>query len=85
MTFKTGDIVFIRDVSVKSMEFYKIHSSRHSYLICPCRVPKNQSMVVASMLSPNIAMLHYNGDTTKITIVYTGDIVKANIRKDDNI
>ena len=75
--YRTGDIVFIRDVSAQSMQFYKIHSTRHSYLICPCRVPKNQSMVIADMLSPNIAMLYYNGDKTKVTIVFTGDLSKA--------
>lgn len=74
---RIGDIVFIKDVSVKSMEFYRVHSARHSYLICPCKVPKSQSLVVAGLLTQNTAMLHYNGDKSKMTIVYVEDLVKA--------
>ena len=77
---RTGDVVFIKNVSVKSMEFYKVHSTRHSYLICPCRVPKNQSLVIAGTLTQNTVMLHYYGDKSKMTIVYIDDLVKAVVK-----
>ena len=81
--YRVGDVVFIKNASAQSMQFYKLHSERHSYLICPCKVPKTQSLVIASMLSPTMAMLYYNGDKSKVTIVFTGDLQKAVIIKDD--
>lgn len=79
---KTGDLVFIKDVSVKSMEAFKVYGSRHSYLICPCKVPKSQPLVIASMLSISLAMLYYDNDTSKMTIIYVDDLAKAG-RKND--
>lgn len=79
--FKTGDICFIKDISAKTMELYKIKSTIHDFLICPCHIPRSQSLVIASILSPTIAMVHYNGDTTKVSIFYLTDLEKATIKK----
>ena len=74
---KIGDTCFVGDVSVNSMKLYKLKSAKHDFLICPCHIPKSQPLVVASLLSSDIVMVHYYGDTTRVSIFYLSDLRKA--------
>lgn len=74
---KPNDICFIELPSVETMNFYRAHSIKNPFLICPCKVPKDQLLVIDQLLTPNIAMLHYEDKPTRVTVAYIKDLVKA--------
>ena len=74
---KPNDICFIEFPSPETMNFYRVHSIKNPFLICPCKVPPDQLLVIDQLLTPHIAMLHYEDKPTRVTVSYIKDLVKA--------
>lgn len=78
---RANDLCFIKSLSKETMNFYRDHKVKNSFLICPCKISRTQTLVVDQLLTPRVAMLHYMDKPTKVTVLYIKDLVK--VRKDD--
>lgn len=78
---RPNDLCFIKSLSRESLNFWRDHSKKNPFLICPCKISRTQTLVIDQLLNSNIAFLHYMNKPTSVTVVYLKDLVK--VSKDD--
>lgn len=73
---KVGDICFLKEASISSMQVYNTYKAKGLKLVCPCSIKASEELEVIEIINNNLILVCFKKNKNKIVMIRASDLRK---------